>query len=660
MKTEASILIVDDTESNIDTLMILLEDKYDIVATLEGESVMEIIEEEDHIDLILLDIMMPGIDGFEVCKRLKANPRSADIPIIFITSKTDDDSIERAYEAGGVDYITKPFRAREVLSRVSIHLALKHKSDTLKVSLDNKTELINELLSVSISLTSENRYSILLEKILQASKKFSNADAGVLYLVDKSEKHLEFKIVQADLLDIKMGGTGDDLTWEPLELYLDGGKANNTLMATQCCLESKLFNVADIYHNHDFDFVGTRAFDMSMGYKTKSMLVVPIFNRHKEVIGVLELLNKKDDSEDIVAFTKSDEIIISSMASLGAVSIHNHQLVDNLEDLFESFIKTIADTMEDKSKYTKNHISRVATIVDMISSGINSDTVQFGDISFSKNELKELHMAALLHDIGKVVTPEAVMDKATRLETIVDRISIVIIKFDILRRDFYIEFIKNSYDNPKEIELITQQYRKNIDKIDKDEEFLVKCNTAPFLSKDDIQRVTSIAQQEIIINSKKQDFLTHDELHNLTIEKGTLTQDERDIINNHVIISYKILKNLPFPKKYKDIPKIAGSHHKSVDGASGYAADELMGIPLTLKESILAVADVFEALTSPERPYKKPYTLNESFKIMSFMVKDGHLNKEIVDFILSNNLHVEYANRYLDKAQIDKVKTSDF
>ncbi len=650
-----TILIVDDTELNINTLMDLLDDKYDILAALDGESALEIVDDEDNIDLILLDIMMPGIDGFEVCRRLKSNPNTKDIPIIFITSKTDDDSIEKAYEVGGVDYISKPFRAKEILLRIDTQLKLKETSGSLTQDISKKTKLINELLSIGISLTSENNYEILLEKVMLGCKRFSNADAGTLYLISEDEKSIEFKIVHTDSLDIKMGGSGEKLRWPALDLYTPDNKPNDSMVSVKCALEEKLFNFRDVYNVKEFNFEGTKAFDSSTGYRTKSMLVVPMINRDKELIGVLQLLNKKDENNNIISFECSDEILISSMASLGAISIHNHQLVINLENLLESFIKTIADTMGEKSEYTEHHVLRVSTIVEMISNNINKDTDKFKNITFSKDELKELKMAALLHDIGKIITPEAVVDKATRLETIVDRINNISVRFDILRRDSYIEYIEKKHINLKDINLLTDKYNLALEKIDNDEEFLKRCNSAAFIPDNDIKRIHTIAKQRIIINSKEVNFLSQNEVENLSIQKGTLTEDERNIINNHVIVSYKMLRSLPFPKKYKNIPKIAGSHHKSVDGKSGYADKELMGIPLNFKEKILAIADVFEALTSPERPYKKPNTLNESFKIISYMVQDGHLDKEIIKFILDKRIYLEFANKYLNKQQIDEV-----
>ncbi len=517
--------------------------------------------------------------------------------------------------------------------------------------------LNDELLAIGLSLTSEHNFEVLMEKIMLSAKRFTNADAGTVYIMSEDGKKLSFKVVHTDSLKIKMGGTGEELNWPDLQLYLEDGKPNKQMVAALCALEGKLLNFPDVYDAVGFNFEGTKVFDSSTGYRSMSMLVVPMLDREDKVIGVLQLLNKKDKDESVIAFTKHDEVLISSMGSLAAVAIQNNLLIKNLEDLLEAFITAIAEALEEKSIYTEHHIMRVAQIVKIISEAVNKDTKEFEKIHYTKEQLKELEIAAMLHDIGKIITPEYVVDKATRLETIVDRIEMISRRFELLKRDRYIEYLEN-ISNLQDDTLKQQfyeKYQQSIEKIAVDKEFLISCNTAGYLSDDKIDRIKEIGKQKIILDDKEIDFLSENEIYNLTIPKGTLTNEERDIINNHVTVSYHMLQHLPFPDKYKHIPKLAGSHHKSVDGTGGYAAPELMGIPLEFEEKILAIADVFEALTSPERPYKKPFTLNETFKIMFNMVKEGHLDKSIIKFILDNNLHLQFAKEYLNESQIDEV-----
>jgi HD-GYP domain-containing protein (c-di-GMP phosphodiesterase class II) len=510
----------------------------------------------------------------------------------------------------------------------------------------SKTKLIKELLNLGIELTSQKVFDVLLEKIVDGCQNFTMADAVTIYLLNEDEKSLDFAIAHTGTLGIKMGGKGERIEWPPLKLYDDRGDENRNNVAAVCALESKMFNFSDVYKVDEFDFSGARKFDEMNNYRTKSMIVVPMLDNENNIIGVLQLINKLADNGEIVAFDKNDELIANSISSLGAVSIHNHKLVKNLEELLEAFIKSIADTLEEKSKYTEHHVQRVATIVDMIAKAINRDEEIFKDVRFSENELKELNMAAFLHDIGKIITPEAVVDKATRLQTIVDRMDNIKLRFELLKEQSYNKFL---VDSDKE------SHEERLAKLQDDLEFLSKCNTAPFVSDEDADRVKKIGEIEYEVGREKKKLLNEDEINNLCIKKGTLNNKEREIINNHVVVSYKMLKNLPFPKKYKNIPLIAGSHHKFVDGQKGYAAKELMGKPLGLKERILAVSDVFEALTSPERPYKKPYTLSESFKIISYMVKDGQLDKDIIKVILNSKVYKEFADSYLDSSQIDEV-----
>ena len=520
--------------------------------------------------------------------------------------------------------------------------------------------LNDELLAIGLSLTSEHNFDILMEKIMLSAKKFTNADAGTVYVMSDDKKRLSFKVVHTDSLDIKMGGTGEELNWPDLQLYLESGEPNKQMVAALCALDGKLLNFPDVYDAVGFNFEGTKAFDSSTGYRSRSMLVVPMTDREDNVIGVLQLLNKIGSEGDVAPFSMHDEVLISSMGSLAAVAIQNNLLIKNLEDLLEAFITAIAEALEEKSIYTEHHIMRVAEIVKMISEAVNKDNKEFEKIHYSKEQLKELEIAAMLHDIGKIITPEYVVDKATRLETIVDRIEMISRRFELLKRDRYIDYLENilNLQNDAEKQQFYDKYQQSIKEISDDKEFLIGCNTAGYLSDDKIERIKEIGKQKIILDGNEIDFLSENEIYNLTIQKGTLTNEEREIINNHVTVSYHMLQHLPFPEKYKNIPKLAGSHHKSVDGKGGYSAPELVGIPLEFEEKILAVADVFEALTSPERPYKKPFTLNESFRIMFNMVKEGHLDKSIIKFILDNNLHMKFAKKYLNESQIDEVEVT--
>ncbi|MEA3512772.1 MAG: HD domain-containing protein [Campylobacterota bacterium] len=515
------------------------------------------------------------------------------------------------------------------------------------------TNEVKQLIDIGQSLTSEKNFDILMEKILLGAKKLSHADGGTLYLTTEDEKYLRFEVVQTDSLKIKMGGTQDKITWPKLQLYLERDKENDKMVAALCALRGKLINIPDVYEAKGFDFEGTKKFDQSTGYLTKSMLVVPMKDHEENVIGVLQLLNKQDTNGEVVTFTKQDEKLISSMGSQAAIFVSNNNLIRGLENLLDSFIKSIATAIGEKSPYTGGHINRVAEIAEKMIRTIDQDKTIYKDISFNENEINQMSKAAWLHDIGKITTPEYIVDKGKKLETIYDRFEAIEIRFELFKKELEIEYLKKSTKDSQE------QFKLRIEQLEQDLEFIKECNSGgEFMSDDKIQRINDIANHTVTINKKVRQLLSEDEVRNLSIRKGTLTDEEREVINNHVTVSYKMLKSLPFPKKMSRIAIIAGSHHKQVIGG-GYAAPEILDLPMTIEDKILAVADVFEALTSNDRPYKKANSLNTSLKILSFMVKDGHLDKDLVKFFVQNNLHLEYAQKYLTKEQMDEI-TIDF
>ena len=525
-------------------------------------------------------------------------------------------------------------------------------------------QYMKRLIDIGHSLTNEKNFDALMEKILLGAKQLSNADGGTLYMLSDDEKSLEFKVIQTDSLNIKQGGTSGKITWPALHLFNPDGTQNWEQVAALCAITGKLINIPDVYEAEGFNFEGTKKFDQGSGYRTTSMLVVPMTNHENNVIGVLQLLNKHDFDGNIIEFNKDDEALIKSMSSQAAVSITNTRLIEGLERLLMDFIKSIADAISEKSKYTAGHINRVAELSTLIANEINNaKDGKYKDIHFTQEELQQIDIAAWMHDIGKITTPEYVVDKATKLETIFDRIGLVISKFEILKRDKEIEYLKASscIDDKSELEQLTLKYNQDIKKIDDDIRFIKTANKgAEFIKDEDIERLEEISKSTISIDDETTNILSENELYNLKIKKGTLTQEEREIINNHVVVSYNMLNKLSFPKKLARVPIIAGSHHKTIytdekGRHGGYGAEEIMDKDMTIEDRILAVADVFEAVTASDRPYKDPNSLNQSLKILSFMAKDNELDRDIVKFFVDNKIYEKYTNHNLLPSQIDEV-----
>ncbi len=516
---------------------------------------------------------------------------------------------------------------------------------------------IRQMHVIGTALSAENNLDKLLEMILIHAKNSTNADGGTLYLTAKDETSLEFSVVETTSLNIAMGGTRDKISWPPLPLYKEDGSKNKEMVAATCALDGKIINIKDVYEVEKYNFEGTKKFDAGTGLRSKSMLVIPMKNYEQEIIGVCQLINRMDDKTgEVIPFNKKDIELLSALASQAAVAITNAQLIQDLRLLLEAFIKSIASAIDAKSPYTGGHVRKVAEITMIIVNAINETTEgKYKDIHYTHHQLNELRIAALMHDVGKITTPEYVVDKSTKLETIYDRINVIKTRYEILRRDAEIEFLKAKLDSSKtdnEIDKLENNFKSQLSKYDEEINFLEVSNIGgEFMSDDKIARIEKIAKQTFIQNNKEMKLLDEDELLNIKIRKGTLTEPERQIINNHATVSLDMLNALPFPKKLRNIPNIAGGHHEKLNGKGyplGLNADQL-----TLESRVLAVADIFEALTASDRPYKDAKTLTEAMKILDFMIKDGELDGDLVQFFYDNKLHLKYAKQELKPEQVD-------
>lgn len=521
---------------------------------------------------------------------------------------------------------------------------------------------IQDLSKIGAALSAERNLPKLLEMILEEARHFTNADGGTLYMMNDDERSMRFEIVQTDSLNIRMGGTsGNSIDWYPVRLYLQDGQPNHAMVSAHVALTGEVVNIPDVYDVKGFDFTGTRAFDKKTGYRSKSMLVVPMRNHEDEIIGVLQLLNALDpNTKESIPFTSADQGLIISLASQAAVAITNTRLIHDLEQLLESFIQVIASAIDEKSPYTGGHIERVAKLTMMIAEHINKiDYGVYAPLFLNQDELKELRIASWMHDIGKITTPEYVVDKSTKLETIYDRINTVRARFEILKRDAKIELLEHKLriangESPENIEAVEENYRARIKSIEADMAFLETANIGgEFMAPEKQERVKMIGQQKIEMNNEIRDLLDEDEIANLCIPKGTLTNREREIINHHVVMTIKMLEKLPYPKKLRRVPEYAGGHHEKLDG-TGYP-NGLREEQLSPQARMMALADIFEALTARDRPYKKGKTLSEAMKIMGFMAKDKHIDPELFKIFVREKLYLQYAREYMDPSQIDEV-----
>ncbi len=520
---------------------------------------------------------------------------------------------------------------------------------------------IDRLNEIGIALSAETDTPRLLELIMMGAKSLTHADGGSLYFLNKRE--LTFEIISNDTLDLQMGGTsGNQITFPAIPLDVDG-QENHGNVVTHCVLTGQTINIADAYHEDGFDFSGTRDFDSKTGYRTRSMLTFPLKDHEQEIIGVLQLINATDEeSGEVIEFSEVDQQLAESLASQAAVALTQQRLISELQTLFESFIRMIASAIDDKSPYTGGHCRRIPVLTMMLANAVDAaDDGPLQGFRISEKDRYELETAAWLHDCGKVVTPEYVMDKATKLETIYDRIHELETRFEVLRRDAEIDYLKGclqpGVSAASRVEL-EGKYQQACQRFSEDFEFLRKANIGgEFMSDEHVARVEQLAQiQWIDASGTRRALLSEDEVLNLSIQRGTLNDAEREVINNHIVATIKMLESLPFPKNLQNVPEYAGGHHEKMDGTGyprGLKRDEM-----SVQARIMAIADIFEALTASDRPYKKGKKLSECLKIMGFMKQDGHIDPDIFDIFIKQRVYLDYADEFLDPEQIDHIDES--
>lgn len=518
---------------------------------------------------------------------------------------------------------------------------------------------IERLNEIGIALSAEKDTRKLLELIMMGAKSLTHAEGGSLYFVQGN--FLNFEIISNDRLNIQMGGTsGEDIGFAPLPLTTEDGKENHNMVVTHCVLTGETVNIEDAYNEEGFDFTGAREFDEKTGYRTRSILTFPLKDHQREIIGVLQLINATDQQTgEVIAFDEVDQQLAESLASQAAVALTQKRLINELQELFESFIKMIANAIDDKSPYTGGHCRRIPVLTMMLADAVDHNQIgPLKDFTIDDKDRYELETAAWLHDCGKVVTPEYVMDKSTKLETIFDRIQLVNARYEILLRDAEIEYLKAQLsidETGQGIEQLTATYQARCAELRRDIEFLQHINIgSEFMTEEQISRVYSLARQcWVDMQGQQQALLSDDEVENLTISRGTLNAREREVINYHIVATIKMLESLPFPKHLKNVPEYAGGHHEKMDG-SGYPKG-LKRDQMSVQARIMAIADIFEALTASDRPYKKGKKLSECLKIMSYMKKDHHIDPDLFDIFVKDKVYLKYAEEFLDPEQIDEI-----
>ncbi|MFT5162344.1 MAG: HD-GYP domain-containing protein (c-di-GMP phosphodiesterase class II) [Alteromonadaceae bacterium] len=526
-----------------------------------------------------------------------------------------------------------------------------------------KENPLEHLIAIGIELSSEKNTTKILEHILLSAKSITNADGGTIYSITK-ERTLKFETLLNDTLGMYLGGTtGKPIPFPTIPIHIDGQPNSKALVALAAATNT-VVNIEDAYKVEEYDMTGARNMDEKIGYRTKSVLTIPMTNHEGELNGVMQLINARDSNGSVITFSKEKENLIRTLASLAAVSLTNRQLIDGMEELFKSITRLIAKAIDEKSPYTGGHCRRVPELTLMIADAVHeTDNGPLADFTMTPEDRYELSIAGWLHDCGKIAIPEAVMDKATKLEMLFDRIELVDCRIELAKRDLKIATQQQIIDALKsgahaDVTQLEQHYEQQCSELDDDREFLRNANIGgEYMPPEAQQRVADIGKRyDVTIAGEAQPLLSEGEVYNLQIARGTLTEEERLIINHHMDITIDMLEALPFPKHLQNVPEYAGGHHEKMDGTGypkGLTRDEM-----SVQARLMAIADIFEALTASDRPYKKTKKVSECLFIMGKMKLGHHIDPELFDVFVDKKVYQRFADEFLDESQIDEIDVS--
>lgn len=437
-------------------------------------------------------------------------------------------------------------------------------------------------------------------------------------------------------------------------------------------------------------------------------LCYPLRDRKNHVVGAILFLDAENAGEGARA-------LVGALMGIAAVLLETRQLIASEKALFNAFITLIASAIDAKSPYTGAHCARVPELTKMLAAAaVDAADGPFRDFTLSDDQWEAVHVAAWLHDCGKITSPEFVIDKATKLETIYDRIHEVRMRFEVLKRDVEIERLMavEAGDDPQgALEVRNARWRQ----LDDDFAFVAECNEGgEFMSEERVTRLNAIAKRtwrrtiddtlgisrdermrkaaapppmlpvdeplladrpDHLIARPAREVLGADnpwgfkmkqpehlynrgELYNLSVGRGTLSAEERYKINDHIIQTIMMLSALPYPRHLREVPELAGGHHEKMDGTGyprGLRREEMSPVA-----RMMAVADIFEALTAVDRPYKKGKTLSAAIGIMARMAGEGHIDPDVFELFLTSGTYRSYAERYMPRELIDEIAIEEY
>ena len=609
----------------------------------------EKIDLHEEIDSLVIDVSFPSN-----MEKLAYDSRH-------LTPKLLKEELEKLNRSVDI-YIThvKPSMAAKIIQELWDYGLLVGRNRVLKdgeylKNVAKNSDSNESVMQISTALSKEKDLSKILEMILKEAISYTDSEGGTIYLKEGDKLHFK------SLINKKLNIYVNNPNFPTISLYFKG-KENSENVSAMSALKKKIINVPDVYlYNMDgFSFEGVKKFDKENSYRTKSMLVIPMIDQDDEVVGVVQLINKRDDAA-YIPYTQDDIDMTTTYTNWAASAITKNRLVDDLEALLLSFLESISVALSAKSPYGYGHIARVAELMKVISSQIDKDEIIFKDKHYSPEALKELEVAAWMHDVGKIATPEYILDKATKLETIYDRIGEIRARFSHVKSALKAKMLEEKIElvskrKKRDIKALEEHYEEEIKALESDLDFIQKVNRPEYgvMSQSALDRIQAIAQKSYLIEGESLMLLSEDEANNLSIVRGTLTTQEREKINEHAKISNDMLEMLTFPKKFSRVKEIAAAHHEKLNGKGypkGLKADEI-----SFEGRLMAVVDIFEALTSHDRPYKKPKTITETFKILKEMAAKNELDSDIINFLEKTKAYEAYAKAHLLEEQYQELE----
>ena len=466
---------------------------------------------------------------------------------------------------------------------------------------------IDKLLEIGIALSKEKDDDRLLGLILHEAMEMTSCDGGTLYIYDGES--LNFHIMITKSMNFYKGGKNNPVSLPPVPML-------RTHVCACSAMENKLINIDDVYEaNDDYDFSGPKNYDKMTGYRTESMLVVPMEDENGDVTGVLQLINAKNDEGKTIPFKKEYEKVISSLASQAAICLMNMKHAQETMELLDSFVRVMSTAIDARTPYNANHTKNMVKYGKRFLQYMRETENEW---QMDEEQEKEFIMSVWLHDIGKLVIPLEVMDKESRLGS---RVSDVEHRFEKIELIWQIE-------NAKGI-LSDAELEEKKAFIAESREFILSANKAGFLPDEKLEKIEKIAACTFVdTDGKEKTFLTDEELVCMKIRKGTLSDDERKIMQSHVEMTEKFLNEVNFPKRYGNVTKWASSHHELLNG-KGYPR-HISQDEIEKEVRLLSILDIFDALTATDRPYKPPMPVEKALFVLEDMVKFGDLDGDIL------------------------------